>query len=78
MSDANPRSFDPATLQVLRSVLDAVWDGLPPERQAQVPKATLAARILSMAGQVDFSPDRLKAELEAELANTGTTGLSTG
>src|SRR5215213_5123393 len=52
--------FDPETVELLRSVLDAAWDGLSANRQRTVTKSELAQRILAAAGRGERDPDRLR------------------
>jgi hypothetical protein len=56
-------TFDPATLQLLRSLLDEIWDTLPPGRQAVIPKSDVASHLLRLAQQGQIEPERLKTEL---------------
>ena len=53
--------YDPETLTMLRGVLDEVWDGLPPDRQARMPKSEMAQRILKRAADGERDRARLKA-----------------
>ena len=54
-------SYDPETLTMLRGVLDEVWDGLSPDRQARMPKSEMAQRILKRAADGERDRARLKA-----------------
>jgi hypothetical protein len=53
--------YDPDTLTMLRGVLDEVWDGLPADRKARMPKSEMAQRILKRAADGERDPVRLKA-----------------
>ena len=55
--------FGPETLQVLRSVLDEVWERLQPSERAGTSRAALAERILKAAADVERDPIRLRAML---------------
>ena len=54
-------SYDPETLTMLRGVLNEVWDALPPDRQARMPKSEMAQRILKRAADGERDRARLKA-----------------
>ena len=60
---ANPEkaAYDPETLQLLRSALDAAWEALSPERRARTSKSELAARLLHLAAQGERDPLRLRS-----------------
>ncbi len=53
--------YDPETLTMLRGVLDEVWEALPADRQARMPKSEMAERILKRAADGERDPARLKA-----------------
>ena len=53
--------YDPETLTMLRGVLDEVWDALPADRQARMPKSEMAERILRRAADGERDRARLKA-----------------
>jgi hypothetical protein len=53
--------FDPATIDLMRSVLDAAWASLLPEQQARVSRTFLAERILRAAARGERDPSRLRA-----------------
>jgi hypothetical protein len=53
-------SYDPETITLLRTVLDAAWDALLPEHQARTSKAHLAQRMLKLAAQGERDPIRLR------------------
>jgi hypothetical protein len=53
--------YDPETLTMLRGVLDEVWDALPNDRQARMPKSEMVERILKRAASGERDPIRLKA-----------------
>ena len=53
--------YDPETLNMLRGVLDEVWDALPAERQTRMPKSEMAERILKRASEGERDRARLKA-----------------
>ena len=66
--------FDPATIELLRTVLDKAWSALPASRQQTVPKTELAARILAAAATGERDPERLRAHalmrpMETAVAN---------
>jgi hypothetical protein len=48
--------FDPETIDLMRSVLDAAWASLLPEQQASVSRTMLAERILKAAAQGERDP----------------------
>jgi hypothetical protein len=53
--------FDPETIDLMRSVLDAAWASLLPDQQARVSRTVLAQRILKAAAQGERDPARLRA-----------------
>jgi hypothetical protein len=57
--------FDPATITLLRGVLDEAWSHLPPD-QTGVSRSLLAERILKAARDGERDPARLKARAIAE------------
>jgi hypothetical protein len=62
-------SYDPETIALLRTVLDAAWNALSPERRARITKADLALRILNVAAQGERDPIRLRRRAVAELVS---------
>ena len=52
--------FDPETINLMRSVLDAVWASLLAEQRASVSRTFLAVRILKAAAQGERDPARLR------------------
>jgi hypothetical protein len=54
-------SFDPATITLMRAVLDDAWTGLLPYQQAETSRAVLAERILKAAAKGERDPVRLRA-----------------
>ena len=54
-------AFDPETIELMRSVLDAVWASLQPEQQASIRRTLLAERILRAAARGERDPARLRA-----------------
>jgi hypothetical protein len=57
----NQDGYDPETIMLLRSALDAAWKALPPEHHARTTKSDLAARMLHLAAQGERDPARLRA-----------------
>jgi hypothetical protein len=57
--------FDPATVAMLRGVLDDAWSRLPPG-QTGVSRSQLAERILKAARDGERDPARLRARAIAE------------
>jgi hypothetical protein len=53
-------AYDPETVALLRSVLDAAWEAIPPEHHARTSKSELAARMLHLAAQGERDPVRLR------------------
>ena len=53
--------FDPETVTILRSVLDAAWSSLSEQQKAEVSQSLLAERILKTAARGERDPVRLKA-----------------
>jgi hypothetical protein len=62
MSDATGGAYDPETLSLLRTALDAAWDALPPEHHLRTTKSELAARLLHLAARGERDPDRLRTK----------------
>jgi len=54
-------TFDPETIELMRSVLDAAWASLLPEQQASMSRTFLAERILRAAARGERDPARLCA-----------------
>lgn len=52
-------SYDPDTLNLLRSVLDVAWASLAPEQQDCTPKSEVALRILRLARLGERGRNRL-------------------
>ena len=61
MDGNHDRTFDPETIELMKSVLDAAWASLPAEQQANISQTALAERILRAAGQGERDPARLRA-----------------
>ena len=61
MKRSSEGAYDPATLTLLRSVLDDAWDELPPARRASTPKSEVAVRILRLARRGERDPSKLRA-----------------
>jgi hypothetical protein len=53
--------FEPETIDLMRSALDAVWASLSADRQAKVSRAFMAQRILKAVTQGERDPARLRA-----------------
>jgi hypothetical protein len=62
-------SFDPETVTLLRSVLDAAWDDLPSEQRALTSRTHMAERMLLLAAQGERDPGRLRASAVNARAN---------
>jgi hypothetical protein len=60
-------AFDPATLQLLRSLLDEIWEDLPTEHRAKLPKSYIASDLLRLAQRGQIEPQKLKADMIATL-----------
>jgi hypothetical protein len=54
-------TFDPETIELMRSALDAAWASLTPEQQASVSRSLLAQRILRAAARGERDLVRLRA-----------------
>jgi hypothetical protein len=54
-------AYDPETIDLLRSILDAAWDALPPEQQARTTKSMMALSLLSLAARGERDPIRLRS-----------------
>jgi len=59
-------SYGPATITLLRAVLDAAWKSLLPEQRAGSCKADLAAHVLKLAAQGERDPFRLRTRVVTE------------
>jgi hypothetical protein len=59
MVGKEPVYFDLETVNALREILDEAWSCLPLERQATMPKSTLAERILKTAAKGERNRERL-------------------
>jgi hypothetical protein len=60
MRQAESGSYDPETIDLLRSALDEAWASLTPDKQAHTSKTALAARILRLAAEGERDPVRLR------------------
>jgi hypothetical protein len=58
--------FDPATVALLRTILDHAWASLPPSEQARTSRSVLAERILKAASQGERDPERLRIRAISE------------
>ena len=61
MTTPNGACYDPETIGILKSALDAAWVSLLPSQQAQTTKSALAGRILQAAADGERDPLRLRA-----------------
>jgi hypothetical protein len=69
MRVAEGAGYDPETITLLRSVLDAAWDALPPE--ASISKSDLAMQLLRIAAQGERDPHRLQARTMMSVVTLG-------
>jgi hypothetical protein len=71
MHKAEGGSYDPETIEVLKSALDEAWAALSADRQARTSKTALAERILKLAAKGERDPIRLRmaALIEVAVAN---------
>jgi len=67
--------FDPETIELMRSALDAAWASLTAEQQASVSRTFLAERILRATAQGERDLVRLRARA---LFSVTPPGLKTG
>ena len=58
---ARNQGFDPETIAVLRSALEAAWSTLSDQQKATLPQSLLAERILKTAARGERDPVRLRA-----------------
>jgi hypothetical protein len=58
---ATSANYDPETLVLPQGVLGQVWNALPPERRADIPKSEMAQRILRLAAEGERDPIKLRA-----------------
>lgn len=52
-------TLDPRTINLLRQILDEVWDALPDN--GDVDKSEIARRLLTLASEGERDPSRLRA-----------------
>jgi hypothetical protein len=52
--------FDPATIEVMKAVLEDAWASIPPAQQARTTKSEMATRILAAAARGERDPSKLK------------------
>jgi hypothetical protein len=71
MKISEDSSFDPETVTLLRTALDAAWDALPPERRVRTSKSDLAVRLLRIAAQGERDPIRLRARAVLSVVAVG-------
>jgi hypothetical protein len=60
MKVAEGAAYDPETITLLRSVLDAAWDALPPEQRATTTKSRMASCLLRLAARGERDPMLLR------------------
>jgi hypothetical protein len=60
-------SYDPETITLLRSVLDAAWNSLSPAQQARISKSALAEGVLKLAARGERDPGRLRVSAIVEV-----------
>jgi hypothetical protein len=53
-------SFDPETVEILKTVLEDAWASLVPAQQALTTKSDMAARILEAAADGELDPAKLR------------------
>jgi hypothetical protein len=61
-------TFDPETIELMRSALDAAWASLTAKQQASVSRIVLAERILRAAARGERDVVRLRARALFSLA----------
>jgi hypothetical protein len=59
--------YDPATLELLRTVLDEAWDALPPRHKVQISKSHLAVSVLRNAANGERHAGRLRFRAIADV-----------
>jgi hypothetical protein len=59
MEPAKPAYFDPATVAVLREILEDAWTSLRPQQRATMSRSLLAERILKSASHGERDRERL-------------------
>jgi hypothetical protein len=64
-------AYDPETITLLRSVLDAAWDALPPEQRATSTKSRMASCLLSLAARGERDPIRLRSRAVMDVVAPG-------
>ena len=64
-------SFDPETIELMRSALELAWASLAPEQQARTSQSLLAQRILSVVAQGERDPARLRVRALVGIASSG-------
>lgn len=69
---AQVAAFSPETIELLRSVLDDVWESMRPDERACTSKTEIAARILEVAAIGERDPIRLREEA---VSNVVTSAL---
>jgi hypothetical protein len=67
-------SFDPETIQTLKTALDEAWASLVPAQQAMTPRSLLAERILKVAAGGERDPIRLRASALIGLVHAKEAG----
>jgi hypothetical protein len=63
-------AYDPETIDLLRAVLDEIWDTLTPEQQGSIPRSQIADRLLKAAAAGERDPDALRASALEGIAST--------
>jgi hypothetical protein len=67
MQSRDNTPFDPATISLLRAVLDQAWNSLSLAERRLIAKSELAERILKSAALGERDPHRLRAEATTDL-----------
>ena len=64
-------AYDPETITLLRSVLDAAWDALPVEQRARTTKSRMALCLLKLAARGERDPHRLRSRAVMDVVAGG-------
>ena len=81
MKAVEGRSYDPETIEMMRTVLDEAWGLLEPKQRAFTNKTEIAVRILHLAAQGVRDPVRLRtyaltSVVPSDKGSLGTHGLT--
>ena len=77
MKAVEEHSYDPETIELMRTVLDEAWGLLEPKQRASTNKTEIAVRILHLAAQGVRDPVRLRTHALTSVVPSDKGSLAT-